>query len=310
MISRSLGIKASALPFCSIVPHHSHVTDTTVKSSYNEPVSDHIISLNYFVLTYIQSQSAGTSASMHLFILQFFNFLILLFLVKAPALSAFATPIIPPETPQTLNNKVSTHNYTQRITTVPVPTAKVWCPMTYDWSRDWTVNVTQRAYDLLTASSMLGIHCQYGSLTAILGMNAFNDSNPPTGSKLAPVYVKRNHRNPEHVTLAPRSGMSWTFGSVRAYVCNYGAGWPWKTCDITELMAAKEIIEVACGSKLNANGETWPEPEGGPGLERQTAVGGKWRSWDEEKEYGFMDADDDSEWCEGIGDRIALPVDD
>ena len=160
------------------------------------------------------------------------------------------------------------------------------------------MNKTQQAYDLLTALTMLGVHCQYG-IKDVSGMNAWNESTPPT--------AKRNYRKPEIPSLAPRSKVSWTFGSVRAYVCDYGAGWPPKTCDITEIMAAKEMIELACGSKLNANGETWPEPEGGPSLERQTAVGGFWRSWDEEKEYGFMDAVDDTDYCVGIMGDQRLP---
>ncbi|KAK3948033.1 hypothetical protein QBC32DRAFT_401217 [Pseudoneurospora amorphoporcata] len=215
---------------------------------------------------------------MHLAILQFFNILVLLPLVTAGP----------------------------RANSVPVPTAKVWCPLTHDLWSSSTANATQQAYDLLSALSMLGIHCQYGSFTGTLGMNAWNESNPPTGSKLAPVHAN-NYRNPEHVVLPPRSKISWTFGSVRAYVCNYSEGGNPKTCDITELQAAKEIIEVACGSKLNVNGETWPEPEGGPAPWMQTAVGGVWRSWDEEKEYGFMDAADDSEYCEGILGGNDLP---
>lgn len=159
------------------------------------------------------------------------------------------------------------------------------------------MNETERAYDLLSASAMLGIWCQYNSFTSILGLrDAWNDS-----SKLY-----STSQNLEHLSLLPRSKASWTFGSVKAYVCNYSEGVP-TTCDITELEAAKEIIQVACGSKLNVNGD--PVPKGG--LERYSAysaVGGVWKSWDEEKEYGFMDASDDREWCEGIVGGQVLPI--
>lgn len=156
------------------------------------------------------------------------------------------------------------------------------------------MNATQRVYDVLSAMSLLGIYCHYGTLD-IPGLG-FNYSSKFNVHAISDFSNSVEHR---HLSLGPMSKSSLVFGSVRAYVCNCSPGGSPLTCGITELQAAKQMIEVGCGSKLNVAGMPGPEPEGGPSPARNSVVGGLWKSWDEMKEYGFMDVADQRDWCQG-----------
>ncbi|KAK3402375.1 hypothetical protein B0T20DRAFT_493675 [Sordaria brevicollis] len=220
---------------------------------------------------------------MHLATLHLFNIFLLLPLVSALAIF-----------PRSPTNKEPTHKHNPRFNHGPVPMAKIYCAPEPDTPTSPSVNATQRAYDALSAMSLLGIHCQYSSLSVPgLGYNG-------SSSKLDARAIMNGH---EHrvLSLGPLSKSAVVFGSVRAYVCSYaqGAGSLASTCDITEVQAAYRMIEAGCGSKLNTVGMEGPESEGGPDPGRNSVVGGVWKSWDEMKEYGFMDVGDQREWCVG-----------
>lgn len=252
--------------------------------------SIHVKDKNSHDIPYI----SGTPANMHLATLHFFNILILLPLVMARAIS-----------PQALNNKESTHKHHPRYNYGPVPMGKIYCGSEPDTPSSPAVNATQRAYDVISAMSLLGISCQYGALAVPgVGLNHSSKFDVHTTSDF------RDDIEHRHLSLGPLSKSAVVFGSVRAYVCNYSQEGSPLTCDITELQAAKQMIEAGCGSKFNAVGVPGPEPEGGPDPRRNSVVGGVWKSWDEMKEYGFMDVADQRDWCMGTdyGGEVNLKV--